>query len=80
MAEGVALHQLVTDSDGRLVDYRIVDVNPEFERIIGLPRAEAAGKLATEVYGSPEPPFLAEYGKVGQSGVATAVLRSTSPL
>ncbi|MDD4161090.1 MAG: PAS domain S-box protein [Methanothrix sp.] len=67
MQEGVALHELVYDDMGRVVDYRIVDVNPKFESILGMD--EAIGKLATEAYGASLPPYLEIYASVALSGV-----------
>ncbi len=70
MAEGVALHELVFDDSGRPVNYRLVDVNPQFERILNVRRADILGKLGTEAYGTPEPPYLQEYAQVAMSGQA----------
>lgn len=68
MTEGVCLHQLLFDEDGRSVNYRILDVNRAYEKILGLKREEVIGKLATETYGSPEPPYLDVYTKVDHTG------------
>jgi PAS domain-containing protein len=38
MTEGFALHEIVTDEQGRPVDYRFLNVNPAFERLTGLKR------------------------------------------
>ena len=67
MAEGVALHELVY-ADGRPVDYRLLDVNSSFERQTGLTAGEARGKLASELYGTGEAPYLADYARVAQGG------------
>ena len=67
MTEGVALHELVYE-DGRAVDYRILDVNPAFETQTGLVAREAKGRLAGELYGTGEAPYLAEYAEVAESG------------
>ncbi len=68
MQEGVALHELVCDADGRPIDYRILDVNGQYEKHTGLKRTDVAGRLASEVYGSPRPPYLQEYGSVALGG------------
>ncbi len=68
MSEGVALQELVVDGEGRPVDYRIIDVNPGFERILGISRSQAVGKLATAVYGTAMAPYLREYAGVALSG------------
>ena len=66
MNEGVALHELVFEGE-KPVNYRIVDVNDQFEKIIGLSREQVDGKLCTEVYGTATPPYFAEYIAVATS-------------
>jgi PAS domain S-box-containing protein len=64
MNEGVALHELVDDSN----NYRIIDVNPQFEKILGINRTDVAGKLATEAYKVNEAPYLEIYSNVVRTG------------
>ena len=66
VAEGVALHELV-ERDGRAVDYRVLDVNPSFERLTGLAADHSRGRLASELYGT-DAPFLERYAQVARSG------------
>lgn len=68
MFEGVALHRLVSDEQGRAINYEIFDVNHQYERILNLRREEVIHRLATEVYGTPEPPYLAEFSAVVATG------------
>jgi PAS domain S-box-containing protein len=67
MTEGVALHEVIYDH-GRPIDYRILDVNPSFERHTGVAAQTARGRLATELYGTEEAPYLAEYVRVAEGG------------
>jgi len=69
LTEGVALHELVKDEYGRIRDYRILDVNPAYQLNTGLDPSIALGRLATDLYGSPVPPYLEEYSKVALDGV-----------
>jgi PAS domain S-box-containing protein len=71
MTEGVALHEVVY-RDGRPVDYRILDVNPAFERHTGLNAEAVTGVLASEAYGAGEAPYLDEYIRVTETGEALA--------
>lgn len=64
LKEGVAFHEFVYDDRGKPIDYRIVDVNAQYEKIIGISAATAKGKLATELYGMPEPPYGDVYHEV----------------
>lgn len=68
MIEGVALHELVFDESGQPVNYRLVNANERFESVIGLRRINVLGKLATQAYGIPEPPYLKEYSDVVLTG------------
>ncbi|MBI0583358.1 MAG: response regulator [Methanomassiliicoccus sp.] len=67
--EGIALHEMVYDDAGRAVDYRVLDVNPAFESITGISRKNAAGMLATELFGTIEAPFIGIYNDVVETGV-----------
>ncbi len=68
MTEGFALHEIITDETGRPCDYRFLDVNPAFERLTGLRRAEVAGRRVTEVLTGIEPFWIETYGKVALAG------------
>lgn len=67
MHEGVALHKLMC-SEGVPQNYRLLDVNRRYEEITGIRREDAIGKLATDVYGTAEAPYLREYASVVQAG------------
>jgi PAS domain S-box-containing protein len=66
--EMIALHRLVFDENGRPVDYRLLDVNPAYERIMGLKREAVRGRLASEVYGTAPAPYLTEFSQVTLTG------------
>ena len=68
MSEGVALHRVLRDSEGRPVNYRILDVNPKFKYFTGLDREQVVGRLATEAYGTPQAPYLTEFARVANTG------------
>jgi PAS domain S-box-containing protein len=66
MSEGVALHELVYDLSGRAVDYRILSINPAYEEHTGLRWADVVGRLAGEIYGTGDAPFLEKYAAVAE--------------
>ncbi len=68
MTEMVVLHDLVCNGEGKPINYRITDCNAAFTKTTGIPREKAVGRLATEVYGSEEPPYLKEFSGVALSG------------
>jgi PAS domain S-box-containing protein len=68
MVEGSALHEIVYNASGEPVDYRILDINPSFERILGLKRKDVIGKTSKEAYGVDEPPYFEQYRRVAETG------------
>nr|WP_321351452.1 GAF domain-containing protein [uncultured Methanoregula sp.] len=68
MVEGSALHEMIYDPSGNPADYRILDVNPAFEAIIGINRNAVIGKCSREAYGVETPPFLNTYARVAATG------------
>ncbi len=69
-SEGIALHRLVRDAEGRVINYVLLDINPQYEAIVGLRRDDVVGRLATEVYGTDQPPYLAEFSSAPLTGKA----------
>jgi rsbT co-antagonist protein RsbR len=68
MVEGTVFHEVVYDTEGQACNYRILDVNPAFERMLQIPRAAILGKVATEAYGTESAPFLDIYAGVAHTG------------
>jgi len=80
LAEGVALHELVQDATGKVMDYRILDVNPAYQLHTGLETASAPGRLGTEIYGTEVPPYLEAFTKVALGGESYAFETFFPPL
>lgn len=68
MNEGFALHEIITDEEGRSVDYRFLEVNQAFERMTGLRRADLIGKRVLEVLPDTEQYWIENYGRVAVKG------------
>ena len=67
MKEGVAIHEVVYDESGEAKDYIILDVNPSYEKILGLKKEKAVGQKASELYGTGQAPYIEIYEKVAAS-------------
>jgi PAS domain S-box-containing protein len=67
MQEGVYLHEMIYDESGKAINYRIIDVNPSAEKYLEIRKDDALGKLATELYGTPEAPFIDIYARVSET-------------
>ncbi len=68
MNEGSALHELIYNEEGEPEDYRIIEINAAYERVLGVLWKDIIGKTSRETYGIAEPPYLEEYAGVVQSG------------
>jgi PAS domain S-box-containing protein len=64
----IAFHEMIYDETGKAIDYRIIDVNPAYERQTGLSHEYACRKLASELYGTGKAPYLGDYEKVARTG------------
>jgi PAS domain S-box-containing protein len=67
MSAASCMDEIVYEN-GRAVDYRIIDVNPAYEHIMGIRRQDAAGSLASVLFGLGQAPFLDEYSRVAETG------------
>jgi PAS domain S-box-containing protein len=67
MAPGCCLNEMVYDS-GKAVDYRILDVNPAYERLIGIGRDRAVGELASGLFDAESAPNIEIYAAVDATG------------
>ena len=70
MVEGHAVNELVYDRNGKPVEYRILQVNPAFEKIFNIPRDTAIGRNSRDVFGGDEPKALALYADVVRTGTS----------
>ena len=68
MKEGLALHEILYNTNNKPVDYIIYDVNPAYEHILGLNKNEVLGKKASEIYGTGNPPYMDIYASVAENG------------
>ncbi len=71
MLNGFAYHKMVTDKNGKPVDYVFLEVNDAFERLTGLSRERVIGKKVTEaIPGIEKDPadWIGLYGKVALDG------------
>ncbi|MCF8402945.1 MAG: PAS domain S-box protein, partial [Bacteroidales bacterium] len=66
--EGIYLHRLVYNDQGKAKNYRIIDANDISEKHLEIKKIDAIGKLATELFKTEEAPFLEEYSKVAETG------------
>lgn len=80
MPQGLALHEVVRDNDGKVVDYRFTDVNNGYERITGLTREQIINKTVREVIPDIEQFWIDAFGKVATTGEPVSLESFSKPL
>ncbi len=68
MAEAFALHKVIKDSKGEVIDYEFIDVNPKFEELTGLKKENLVEKSVLEAIPGTEKYWIERYGKVAITG------------
>jgi diguanylate cyclase (GGDEF)-like protein/PAS domain S-box-containing protein len=68
MSQGLAVHEVLFDQSGNPVDFRYLDANDSYEKLIGLKRADILGKTALEVAPGMDKSWIAKYGQVAMTG------------
>lgn len=68
MGQGFCELELVRDGRGRAVDFRYIELNPAFERLVGLPAAKARGRLGQEVLPGLERRWAETYERIVATG------------
>ncbi|WP_373482650.1 HD domain-containing phosphohydrolase [Acetobacterium sp.] len=69
MSQGIALHEIITDADGKAVDYVFLDINDSYTRLLGVTREMCIGKKITEVMPKVEKYWIDIFGDVALTGV-----------
>ena len=80
MSEGLAVHELIYDKSGKVIDYKIADINPSFEKITGLKKENILGRKATEAYSVDKAPYLDIYSEVASTGKPATFETYFSPM
>jgi PAS domain S-box-containing protein len=71
MTVGFASHKMIYDESGKPCDYKFLQVNPAFEKIMGLPASQMVGRTVKEVLPGVEDYWIQRYAhavKTGKSG------------
>lgn len=69
MINAFALFEIVSDEDGKPVNYRFLEVNPAFEHMMGLKSQAIINKTIPEVIPEIEPSWIQIYKKVALTGL-----------
>ena len=66
--EGICLHELVWNKEGKPYDYRIIEVNDKYTEFTNVSKEKATGALGRELYGINEAPYFDIYKEVALTG------------
>lgn len=72
MTSGFALHEVVLDMTGKPVDYRFLEVNPAFEKILGISAEQLIGRTVREILPNVEDYWIDTYGGIAMTGKAVS--------
>lgn len=67
LENGFCVSEAIRDSDGRMINYRFIDVNPAFEKLTGLTPQQTIGKTAWDILGGLDPKWFEIYQHVVDS-------------
>ena len=68
MNQGLALHEIIVDTDGHPVDYVFLDINDSYTQLLGVTREMCIGKRITAVMPKVEKYWIDIFGKVALTG------------
>ena len=68
MASGFAMHEVVPNETGAPAGYRFINVNPAFERLVGMKARDLIGKVLREVLPESGQAWVDAYAKVALTG------------
>ncbi|MDD1621073.1 MAG: EAL domain-containing protein [Methylococcaceae bacterium] len=70
MSLGFALHEVIRNADGGIVDYRFLEINPAFEKMTGISRQNWLGKTARQLLPDTRSCWIDHFASVDASGEA----------
>ncbi|KQQ14833.1 histidine kinase [Methylobacterium sp. Leaf123] len=79
MGQGFCELEFVRDAQGRAVDFRYIELNPAFERLIGLPAASARGRVSRDVVPDLDPWWVQTYERIAAAGLPARLEHTDTP-
>ncbi len=75
LQEGFVLGEVVRDAEGRAADWRYLEVNPAWGRLVGVDPAHALGRTVREIFPEIEPVWIDEVASVVDTGRQAVFVR-----
>jgi PAS domain S-box-containing protein len=80
MNEGAVMHSLIFDEHHNPIDYKLISLNPAFERNTGIKIKVATGAIGSELYGLIPPPYFDIYSHTALTGIPNSFETFYPPL
>lgn len=80
MGQGFCELEFIRDGQGRAIDFRYIELNPAFERLIGLPAAQARGWPVREVVPELDPWWVQTYERIAAAGIPARLEHRATPM
>ena len=80
MTLGFALSEALYDADGKVADFRFLEINPAFERMTGVAREYWIGKRAREMFPGLEEEWMEHFGQMVITGTPGHLERYIKPV
>jgi two-component system, cell cycle sensor histidine kinase and response regulator CckA len=77
ISEVFSICEILYDGSGTPYDFRLLEVNQELEKHVGLTRDQIVGKLARELFPDIDPSLVGIYAKVAETGQPVRFERSS---
>ncbi len=68
LIEGFALHEIICNEKGEPINYRFLDINPAFEKMVGVKAENVIDNFVLDVLPDTEKFWIDTYGKVALTG------------
>ncbi|MCX7014681.1 MAG: PAS domain S-box protein [Candidatus Sumerlaeota bacterium] len=68
MLNAFVIHEVLFDDNGRAFDFRILEMNPAFEKLSGWKAADVIGKTRREIHPEAESTWLGTFAEVASTG------------
>ncbi len=68
MPDGFALHEVIQDENGKVVDYQVIEINPAYEKLTGLKREVVLQKPIKSILPKIEDEWIERSGNVALTG------------
>ena len=70
MMNAFALHEMIYNKNGKGIDYKFLEVNPAWEKIVGMKAKDVIGKTIKEIMPNIESSWIEVYNRVVKTGIS----------